>query len=76
MDMCRFVILSLNFVTDKYYLDVSLCVGEGGVCILGKERGRPVPKVMEKIYSKFNLSILTKILYVCVSKQGRIWPQK
>lgn len=76
MDVCRWVILSLNFVTDKNYLDMSLCVGEGGVLILGKERGRLIFKMMEKIYSKFNLGILTKILYVCASKQGRIWPTK
>lgn len=43
---------------------------------MGKERGRFIFKVMEKIYSKFNLGILTKILYVCAFKQGRIWPTK
>lgn len=37
MDIYRFVILSLNFVRDRNYLDVSLCVGEGGAWILRKE---------------------------------------
>lgn len=31
---------------------------------------------MEKIYGKFNLSILTKILYVCVSNKAESGPQK
>lgn len=66
MDMCRFVILSLNFVTYENYLDMSLCVGEGGVWILGKERGRLVSKEIEKIYSTFNLRILTNILCMCL----------
>lgn len=37
MDICRYVILSLNFVRDKNYLDMSLCVREGGAWILRKE---------------------------------------
>lgn len=31
---------------------------------------------MEKIYTESNLSILTKVLFVCISKQSRIWPTK
>lgn len=37
MDICRHVILSLNFVRDRNYLGMSLCVGEGGAWVLRKE---------------------------------------
>jgi len=75
MDVYRYVILLLKFVTDKNYLAMPLCVWDRWSLDFGERKRKSGFQGDGENLQQIQPQYRNKNI-VCVSKQGRIWPTK